>query len=112
MRAGGVDANLLLDSGATRTVVAQDSAPARAVASRGVAGDRTEGVGGAAQITRRVNGVLVERGDAPITLDLTIGGAAHDCGPDGLLGMDALRECVAVLGDADVRLSCVAAQHR
>jgi hypothetical protein len=33
------------------------------------------------------------------TINLTIGGAAPGCGSDGLLGMDALRQCVLVLGD-------------
>ena len=112
VRAEGVGAHLLVDSGATRTIVASESAAARAIDVRAVAGDRTEGVGGTVQNTRRVNGVRVERGGMPVVLDVTIAGGTHDCGPDGLLGMDALRGCISVLGETEMRLVCDAARER
>jgi hypothetical protein len=52
--------------------------------------------------------VRFERGGTASTIAVTIGGSAPSCGPDGLIGMDALRQCVLVLGESAFAWSCQA----
>ncbi|HEX3604229.1 MAG TPA: aspartyl protease family protein [Steroidobacteraceae bacterium] len=99
IKVDGIDGTMLVDSGATGTVAFPESQIASKLASRASETNRTQGVGGTVQTTRKVHGVRLERGGTAATSDLIIGGAAGSCGSDGLLGMDALRQCVLVLGD-------------
>ena len=99
IRVNGIDGTMLVDSGATGTVAFSHSHIASALTSSASGTDHTQGVGGAVHTTRTVSGARLERGGATATIKLAIGGAAPDCGSDGLLGMDALRQCVLVLGD-------------
>ena len=100
IRVNGISGTMLVDSGATGTVAFQNSHIVSGLPSGGSGINRTQGVGGTAQTTRTVSGVRLERGGTTATIKLIIGSAAPGCGSDGLLGMDALRQCVLVLGDA------------
>src|SRR5581483_11273598 len=93
----GAQATLLIDTGATQTMLAAESAAARSFGDRAVPGGGARGVGGAVQKMERVPAVGVTRGGAVATIDVGIGTARNNCGPDGLLGMDALARCVLVL---------------
>ncbi len=102
----GVTGVLLLDTGATRTLVAPQSTFALKLSDRSVVVGRIEGVGGAATNGRRVMDVNLNLAGMNMKLDLSIGGAPGDCGTDGLLGMDVLKKCVIVLGDSKLGLYC------
>jgi hypothetical protein len=103
----GGTATVIVDSGATRTLIASESQIAKALESRGIEGNHTQGVGGAVESSRHVPGVEIQRAGAPVVLDLGIGGSpAPSCGPDGLLGMDALRQCLLVLGESGLGMTC------
>jgi hypothetical protein len=103
----GVDAILLLDTGATHTLVTLKSRVGQSLTGRSVAGQHTQGVGGTVEENRSVSQVRVEFAGAKILIDnIIIGGAATDCGPDGLVGMDALRSCVLVLGKSTAAIAC------
>jgi hypothetical protein len=104
--AEGIPVTLLVDTGATHTVTAPGNRLAAAVADRGVDGARTQGVGGAVTTSRRVPNVTVTAPGMMATVDLVIGTAPGNCGPDGLLGMDALRRCIMVLGESSFGWSC------
>jgi predicted aspartyl protease len=99
-------ARLLVDTGANRTLLASQSEAALALADRSTEGEETRGVGNASERVRRVPSVGIERGGSTATLDLRIGTASNNCGADGLLGMDALKTCVLLLGDTGIDLSC------
>ncbi|HZP48498.1 MAG TPA: retropepsin-like aspartic protease [Vicinamibacterales bacterium] len=102
----GVAGTLLVDTGATRTIVAAPSAIAKALSPRASDGATTQGVGGSATSMRQVSTASVIVGGASATLPLMIGRAAPSCGADGLLGMDALRRCVLVLGESSFAIDC------
>ena len=104
--AAGTPASLLVDSGATRTVAADQSLVAAQLAAQAVSGPQTQGVGGAVTSSRRVPGVALSFSGATTTLDLTLGPVGGGCGPDGLLGMDALKHCVLTLGESAFGWSC------
>jgi hypothetical protein len=103
----GLPATLLLDTGATRTMLSLASPLARRFSNRTVAGGQTQGIGGAAEETSRIPSIAVLRGGETTTIDLRLGTGTNRCGPDGLLGMDALKRCVAVLGQR-MTLTCSA----
>jgi hypothetical protein len=75
---------------------------------RTVAAGRTQGIGGATEETLRIPSVAVRRGGETATIDLRLAAGTNRCGPDGLLGMDALKRCVAVLGERRIILTCSA----
>jgi hypothetical protein len=50
--------------------------------------------------------VALKFGGGQATVSLTIGGTPSKCARDGLLGMDALRECRLVLGQSSFGWSC------
>jgi hypothetical protein len=94
----GVPAGLLVDSGATSTLLVPGSRAAREIGGRAVAGGRSQGVGGRTQTTKHASDVVVRFAGRVMTIDLTIGGVPSTCGPDGLLGMDVLQKCAVILG--------------
>jgi hypothetical protein len=106
VRLDGVPATLLVDSGATRTMLASTSQAAEAFAQRSVASGQSQGVGGQAEKVRRIPSVSVVRGGATAIVDLGLGTVGRLCGTDGLLGMDALRHCVATMSDSRFALTC------
>ena len=106
--AAGIVGTLLVDTGATSTLVAPGSRIAAALMDRASESGRTQGVGGDAQTTRIAPNVRFERGGTASTIAVTIGGSAPSCGRDGLIGMDALRQCILVLGESAFAWSCQA----
>jgi hypothetical protein len=104
--ADGIGGTLLVDTGATSTLAATGSRIAGALADRASESGRTQGVGADAQTLGKAPNVRLERGGANSTIAVTIGGSASPCGPDGLIGMDALRQCVLVLGESAFAWSC------
>jgi predicted aspartyl protease len=99
-------ATLLLDTGATRTVIGVESGIAQRLAPQSAGGSRTQGVGGTVTTSQRVPGVPVAIAGKTTAVELTLAPAAANCGADGLLGMDVLRNCVLVLGESAFAWSC------
>jgi len=106
--ADGITGTVLVDTGATSTLAAPGSRIAAALTDRASESGRTHGVGGGVQTMRKAPNVRFERGGAASTIAVTIGGATPSCGPDGLIGMDALRQCILVLGESAFAWSCQA----
>ncbi|MFL5480078.1 MAG: aspartyl protease family protein [Gemmatimonadaceae bacterium] len=103
---GNVEAQMLVDTGATRSVAVPSSPVAVALSGRASVSGRTQGVGGTATTTRMAPDVALKFGGGQATVSLTIGGTPSKCARDGLLGMDALRECRLVLGQSSFGWSC------
>lgn len=101
----GIDADMTVDTGATETTVASTRI-ARALAARASNNGRVQGIGGDTQTAQTVDGVTVVRAGTARKITLTLGGTTDGCGPDGLLGMDALRGCTLVLGDKTFAWTC------
>ena len=104
--ADAIAGTMLVDTGATATLAAPSSSIADGL--KGKASERTKarGVGGNAQVMPKAPGVKLEYGGTASTLAVTIGGAQPPCEADGLIGMDALRRCVLVLGESAFALFC------
>lgn len=98
--------SMLLDTGATLTVFSDESAIARKIEQRSVPGASTQGIGGVRQAQRTVRNLHLRRGNSVVTLNPAIGDSGSRCGPDGVLGMDALRSCILILGHDSLSLSC------
>jgi hypothetical protein len=106
---GGTQAPMLLmlvDTGATSSVASSSSPLTAALSGRATVSGHTQGVGGAAIITRTVPNVALKFGGSGATVALTIAGSPPSCGADGLLGMDALRGCRLVLGESAFAWTC------
>jgi Aspartyl protease len=106
--ADGITGTLLVDTGATSTLATPGSRIAGALTDRASESGRTQGVGADVQTMRKAPNVRFERGGTASTIAVTIGGSAPSCGPDGLIGMDALRQCILVLGESAFAWSCQA----
>jgi Aspartyl protease len=104
----GIAGTLLVDTGATSTLAAPGSRIAAALTDRASESGRAQGVGGDVQTRRKAPNVRFERGGAASTIAVIIGGSTPSCGPDGLIGMDALRQCILVLGESAFAWSCQA----
>jgi Aspartyl protease len=103
----GVKGTVLLDTGATRTLVSDKSRIGELLRGRGLKGQQSQGVGGAPRDNRSVSGVKVDLAGQNLALaSMTIGPVSSECGPDGLLGMDALRSCVLILGVSRAAIKC------
>lgn len=97
---------LLVDTGATATIFSEGSKIARELSGRTVPGPQSEGVGGAMVGTHLVPAVALQRGGSIVTLNASIGDVSRSCDGEGILGMDALRACLLVLGEQSIALSC------
>jgi hypothetical protein len=97
---------VLIDTGATKTIFSAASKIARAIETAGEVGPRSEGVGGDVQGRRIVRNVQLVRGGKIVALNPSIGEVAAPCDAKGLLGMDALRSCLLILGDNEMAFSC------
>jgi hypothetical protein len=106
--AAGVSDLMLVDTGATKTTFSDKSKIAHAVerGSKPDPGHSSEGVGGKVGGDRVVRNVQLSRGGRIVTLSPSIGEVSSPCGARGILGMDALRSCVLVLGDKKMAFSC------
>jgi hypothetical protein len=97
---------VLIDTGATKTIFAAESKIAQAIQTASEPGPRSEGVGGEASAQRMVRNVQVIRGGQTVALNPSIGEVAANCDAKGLLGMDALRSCLLILGESEMAFSC------
>lgn len=104
----GVTELMLVDTGATSTIFSDKSRIARAVGRGSERARPSEGVGGEKRGERRVRDVHLLRGGQSVTVNASVGEVSASCGRKGVLGMDALRSCVLILGDKQIALSCAA----
>jgi aspartyl protease len=97
---------VLIDTGATKTIFSAESKIAHAIETASELGPRSEGVGGEVSGQRMVRNVQLIRGGQTVVLNPSIGEVAAPCDAKGLLGMDALRSCLLILGDSEMVFSC------
>lgn len=102
----GVTESMLIDTGATKTIFSTESKIAHTIDLDSEPGPRSEGVGGDVNGRRIVRNVQLFRGNRAVTLNPSIGEVSASCDAKGLLGMDALRSCVLLLGDSKMAFSC------
>jgi len=103
--AGGREGIVTVDSGAKLTRIAPASVLIRGLRLR--PGGETTGATGARQFYSIAPDVRLQFGGRATTLDARVSDAdGQGCGRDGLLGLDALRECAVVLGQRDVAIAC------
>jgi len=104
----GAAGTMLLDTGATRTLVTANSRIGQSLGQRSTEEQHSQGVGGAIQKNRTVSRVQLNFMGQEIPLrSITIGASSSDCGPDGLVGMDVLRSCVLVLDTTRATVKCI-----
>jgi hypothetical protein len=96
---------MLVDTGATATTLSGKSQIVPAIEDGSEPGPRSEGVGGEVK-GRMVRDVRLVRGGRIVTLSLSIGEVSERCGVQGILGMDALRSCLLILGEKEMAISC------
>jgi len=101
----GVTDLMLVDTGATGTILSDRSKIVQAIGSGSEPGPRSEGVGGETS-GRMVRNVQLLRGGRIVTLNPSIGEVSERCGVRGILGMDALRSCSLILGEKEMAFSC------
>jgi hypothetical protein len=102
----GVTDLVLIDTGATKTILSADSKIAHAIETNSELGPRSEGAGGEVNGQRMVRNVQLLRGGKTVAVNPSIGEVSASCDAKGLLGMDALRSCLLVLGDSEMAFSC------
>jgi len=101
----GVTDLMLVDTGATGTILSDRSKIVQAIGSGSEPGPRSEGVGGETS-GRMVRNVQLLRGGRIVTLNPSIREVSERCGVRGILGMDALRSCSLILGEKEMAFSC------
>jgi hypothetical protein len=101
----GVTDLVLVDTGATKTIVSADSNIAHAIKTGSELGPRSEGLGGEVDGQRMVRDVQLLRGGKTVALNPSIGAVTAPCDAKGLLGMDGLRSCLLGL-DSEMVFSC------
>ncbi len=102
----GVTDQVLVDTGATKTIFSDDSKIAHAIEGASEPGPSSEGLGGEENGQRIVRGVQLLRGGRAVALKPSIGKVSTYCDAKGILGMDALRNCLLILGDKEMALAC------
>lgn len=102
----GVTDLMLVDTGATKTIFSEESKIAHAIESGSEVGPPSEAVGGQVNDRRMVRDVQLLRGGRIVGLNPSIGGVSVPCDAKGILGMDALRSCLLILGDNEMAYSC------
>jgi len=102
----GVTDLVLVDTGATKTIFSNESKISHAIESRSELGPPSEGVGGEVNGRRIVRDVQLLRGGRIVVLNPSIGEVSAPCDAKGILGMDALRSCLLILGDNEMAFSC------
>jgi len=103
----GLPGSVIVDTGATSTVIAAESQIGKILFEGSSEGKQTQGLGGAPEASRHVPAVEIRRGGTTAVLDVSLGASpGPSCGADGLLGMDALRNCVLVMSESALRMSC------
>jgi hypothetical protein len=104
--AAGVTDQVLVDTGATKTIFSAESKIAHAIETGSELGPRSEGVGGEVNGRRIVRDVRLLRGGRTVALNPSIGEVSTPCDSKGKLGMDALRSCLLILGDRNMAFFC------
>lgn len=102
----GVTDLMLVDTGATKTIFSTESQITHAIEPATELGPRSEGVGGEVSGQRIVRNVQLLRGGKAVAVNPSIGAVSAPCDAKGLLGMDALRSCLLILGDSEMAFSC------
>ena len=104
--AGGRKGMLTVDSGAGVTKIVAGSGLVRGV--RLAPGGQTTGLAGKPQPFGVARGMKMKFGESRATLDVRVveEAAPVGCGPDGFLGLDALRACAVVLSASDLAITC------
>jgi hypothetical protein len=104
--AGNVKALVLVDTGATSTVIASSSSVATSFADRTSGQREVQGLGGGVTTANKFKPIEFRFAGSTRILSPSVGRSSPSCGPDGLLAMDALRECVLNLGESSFAWSC------
>jgi hypothetical protein len=103
--AGGRTGKLLVDTGAAVTKLVRESALVRDVPL--APGGKASGLAGKPQRFRLARGLEMTFGDFRVAVDARVVDEGHgQCGPDGILGLDALRQCVVVFTDKVLATAC------
>ena len=101
----GRKGSALIDTGARVTKIAPASPLLTGV--RFAPGGQTTGVAGVGQAFSVARGLPIEFAGHAVTVDARVGERGREaCGPDGLLGLDALRACAVVMGSDRLAVSC------
>jgi hypothetical protein len=96
---------LSLDSGAAVTKVTNASPLVRGVELE--PGGETVGVAGRRQTYSRARELSMTFAGHPVSVDAAVvEKLGLDCGPDGLLGLDAIGQCAFVLGKESLAIAC------
>ena len=96
---------LQLDTGARLTSIATSSRLLDGLEP--IPGGETMGIAGRSQTYSTAPNLTISFGDHRATVDAQVVERTHGgCGPDGLLGRDALGNCVLVLGRDSVAIAC------
>jgi hypothetical protein len=94
-----------VDTGATITRLTAGSRLIRGVRLRH--GGEASGLSGNPQLYALAPDLRIEFGGYAATVDARVSDASgQDCGPDGLLGLDAIRGCALVIGAGDFAIAC------
>jgi hypothetical protein len=107
-KVNGLDAQLLVDTGAQRSDILAGSNPGKALAPRSVA-NKEQMYGASGKLSSRtIPAAKLLVGEVPMTLDVDLIGGESDpyCPRDGVLSMDVLRKCVLVLGRKQIVARC------
>lgn len=104
--AAGVTDLVTIDTGATKTVFSEGSNIAHAIADRSEPGPPSEQLEGKNEKVRMVRDVQLMRGGRFIAVSPSIVKPSWPCNSQGLLGMDALRNCLLILGHSQMALTC------
>ena len=99
-RIDGQAADLLIDTGATRSVVYETSGAGKLLSPRTTKSTLNGEVPSGKVPSRTFRDAHIEAGDWQVTSDIELfsGGPPADCKTDGVLGFPALRSCVLVFG--------------
>jgi hypothetical protein len=105
--AAGATDLMLIDTGATGSIFSDRSNIAHAVGSGGEPDSPSDSVGDTVSTNRIVRNVPVQRGGGIVTLSPDFGKTSSSrCNAQGILGMDALRSCLLILGENQMAFSC------
>jgi hypothetical protein len=105
VKAAGGQGTLMLDTGAAVTKLVAQSALLRGL--RLASGGQTNGVTGKPQPYQVARGVRMTFGGHQATIDArVVDETSGPCGPDGLIGLDALGPCALVLSEKEFAIAC------
>jgi hypothetical protein len=103
--AGATDL-MLIDTGATGSIFSDQSKIAYAIGSGSELDTPSDSVGDTVSTNHIVRNVPVQRGGGIVTLSPDVGKTSSRCNAQGILGMDALRSCLLILGENQMAFSC------